>query len=300
MTSIEYQPPSLLQKVVKGRAGYLFLLPHFIFFAIFVLYPFFKGIYSSFFNYTILNFDFWGLKGYSTILKDRLFWVALRNSGYYTLGIVPLWLFKALIISVMLFPFAARVQTFYKAVFYLPHVVSIVIISMIWLWIYNPQYGFLNSLLKMAGMPAQVWLGNKSLAMPSIIFMQFVMGGGTTIVLISAALAGIPQSYIEVARIEGANPVQVFFKILLPLIKPIILYLVVIGTINSFQVFGQIYIMTKGGPEFATETMVYQIYTRAFQQFDFGLALSQSVIMMLILMVFAAIQFKWLGGGVEY
>ncbi len=276
------------------------MIPHFLFFAVFVLYPFVRGIYTSFFNYTIMEFNFWGLDGYFKIFKDRLFWIALRNSAYYTLGIVPLWLFKALIISVMLFPFAARVQTFFKAVFYLPHVVSVVIISMIWLWIYNPQYGLLNALLKMVGLPAQVWLGNKALAMPSVIFMQFVMGGGTTIVLISAALAGIPPSYIEVARIEGANPVQVFFKILLPLIKPIILYLVVMGTINSFQVFGQIYVLTQGGPEFATETMVYQIYTRAFQHFDLGLALSQSVIMMLILMVFALIQFKWLGGGVEY
>jgi multiple sugar transport system permease protein len=300
MVAVGYKSPRLISRIIKGRAGYLFILPHFTFFAIFVLYPFFKGIYSSFFNYTILEFNFWGLKGYGKILHDRLFWVALRNSAYYTLGIVPLWLFKALIISVMLFPFAARVQTFFKAVFYLPHVVSVVIISMIWLWIYNPQFGLLNSIMRMAGLPTKVWLGNKLLAMPSIIFMQFVMGGGTTIVLISAALAGIPDSYIEVARIEGANPAQVFFKILLPLIKPIILYLVVIGTINSFQVFGQIYILTKGGPEFATETMVYQIYTRAFQDYDFGLALSQSVIMMLLLMLLAVFQFRWLGGEVEY
>ena len=177
---------------------------------------------------------------------------------------------------------------------------SLVIISCIWLWIYNPQYGLLNALLKMVGLHGQVWLGNKYLAMPSIIFMQFVMGGGTTIVLISAALASIPPSYIEVARIEGANPVQVFFKIMLPLIKPIILYLVVIGTIGSFQVFTQIYILTKGGPEFSTVTMVYQIYERAFLTFDYGVALSQSVLLMLLLIVLAIVQFKWLGGGVEY
>jgi multiple sugar transport system permease protein len=152
----------------------------------------------------------------------------------------------------------------------------------------------------MAGLSGRVWLGNKYLALPSIIFMQFVMGGGTTIVLVSAALAGIPPSYIEVARIEGASPVQVFFRIMLPLIKPVILYLVVVGTINSFQVFGQIYVLTKGGPEFSTTTMVYQIYERAFMDFDFGLALSQSVVMILILVVLAMFQFRWLGGGVEY
>ncbi len=252
--------PSLIQRIIRGRAGYLFLLPHFAFFAVFFLVPFFQGLYYSFFKYTLLNYEFWGFNGYAKLFKDRLFWMALRNSAYYTLGIVPLWLFKALIISVMLFPFAAKIQTFFKALFYLPHVASVIIISMIWLWIYEPQYGLLNAILKIVGLPGQVWLGNKLLAMPSIIFMQLVMGGGTTIVLVSAALAGIPPSYIEVARIEGANPVQVFFMIMLPLIKPVLLYLVVVGTINSFQVFGQIYVLTSGGPEFSTTTMVYKIY----------------------------------------
>jgi multiple sugar transport system permease protein len=293
-------PDGLLRRMYKGRAGYFFLAPHFIFFAVFFLIPFFQGLYFSFFRYNLGTFQFWGLKGYVRLLSERLFWVALRNTAYYTLAIVPLWLFKALIISVMLFPFSSRVQTFYKALFYLPHVASTVIISLIWLWIYNPQFGLLNAGLRSIGLPEQVWLGNKYLAMPSVIVMQFVMGGGTTIVLLSAALAGLPNEYIEVARIEGANPVQVFLRIMLPLIRPVILYLVVIGTINSFQVFDQVFVLTKGGPEFSTVTMVYQIYERAFVTFDFGLALSESVILMLILMGFAVIQFRFLGGGVEY
>ena len=290
----------LLQRMIAGRAGYLFLLPHFALFAVFFLFPFLQGLYYSFFRFSLGGFRFWGLEGYATLLRDRLFWVALWNSAYYTLAIVPLWLFKALIISVMLFPFSTRVQTVFKALFYLPHVASVVIISLIWLWIYNPQFGFLNALLRMGGLEPQVWLGNKLLAMPSVILMQFVMGGGTTIVLLSAALAGMPGEYIEVARIEGANPAQVFVRIMLPLIKPVILYLVVVGTINSFQVFDQVYVLTKGGPEFTTMTMVYQIYERAFLTFDFGTALSESVILMLVLIVFAVMQFRLLGGGVEY
>lgn len=290
----------LLRRMAKGRAGYLFLAPHFVFFAVFFLFPFFQGLYLSFFRFNLGTFEFWGLKGYERLFNDRLFWVALRNTAYYTLAIVPLWLLKALVISVMLFPFSARIQTVYKALFYLPHVASTVIISLVWLWIYNPQFGLLNAGMRALGLSPQVWLGNKALAMPSVIFMQFVMGGGTTIVLLSAALAGIPNEYIEVCRIEGANPVQVFFRVMLPLIRPVILYLVVIGTINSFQVFDQVFVLTKGGPEFSTVTMVYQIYERAFITFDFGVALSESVILMLILMVFALIQFRFLGGGVEY
>jgi len=291
----------LLRRIAKGRSGYLFLAPHFLFFALFFLYPFCQGIFRSFFSYSFGSFEFWGFQGYRKLLQDRLFWVALKNTAYYTLSIVPLWLLKALVVSVLLFPFSSRVQTFYKALFYLPHVASVVIISLLWLWIYNPQYGLLNALLKLAGLPAQVWLGNRILAMPSVIFMQLVMGGGTTIVLLSAALAGIPPEYIEVARIEGARQSQVFFRIMLPLIKPVILYLVVIGTINSFQVFEQVYVMTRGGPEFSTVTLVYQIYDRAFLTFDFGLALAESVVLMLILMALAVVQFRFLGGGaVEY
>lgn len=291
---------SLLKRAKKERSGYLFILPHFLFFAVFFLIPVIWGIYYSFFNYTLFEFDFWGLRGYAKLLKDRYFWIALRNTFYYTVGIVPLWLIKALIISVLLFPFSTRLQTAFKSMFYLPHVSSLVIISMIWLWIYEPQYGLLNAVMKLLHLPTQIWLGNRFLAMPSIIFMQFIMGGGSTIVLVSAALAGIPSSFVEVAHIEGANPVQIFFKILLPSIKPIILYLVVMGTINSFQVFTQVYVLTKGGPEFATTTMVYQIYYRAFENFNLGASLAQSVLMMLILVVFAIIQFKWLGEEVEY
>jgi len=292
--------PGPLKRAKKERSGYLFILPHFIFFAVFFLIPVVWGIYYSFFNYTLFEFDFWGLKGYAKLLKDRYFWIALRNTFYYAAGIVPLWLIKALIISVLLFPFSTRLQTIFKSMFYLPHVSSLVIISLIWLWIYEPQYGLLNAMMKLMHLPTQIWLGNRFLAMPSIIFMQFVMGGGSTIVLVSAALAGIPPSFVEVARMEGANPVQIFFKILLPSIKPIILYLVVMGTINSFQVFTQVYVLTKGGPEFATTTMVYQIYYRAFENFDLGASLAQSVLMMLVLVVFAVIQFKWLGAEVEY
>jgi multiple sugar transport system permease protein len=293
-------PARLWKQVRKEKAGYLFILPHFVFFTVFFLAPVIWGLYYSLFNYTLFDFSFWGLKGYFKLLGDRYFWIALRNTAYYTAGVVPLWLIKALIISVLLFPFATRTQTVYKSLFYLPHVSSLVIVSMIWLWLYEPQFGLFNYLLKMLHLPPQVWLGNRRLAMPSIIFMQVVMGGGSTIVLVSAALASIPPSFIEVARIEGASPVQVFFRILLPSIKPIILYLVVMGTIRSFQAFTQIYVLTRGGPEFSTTTMVFQIYRRAFIEFDIGLSLAQSVLMMGILVVMAVIQFKWLGGEVEY
>ena len=115
--SAAFRRPGLFRRIISHRAAYFFLLPHFLFFCVFFLIPFFQGLYYSFFNYRLGEFTFWGLRGYGKLLKDRLFWMALRNSAYYTLGIVPLWLFKALIISVLLFGFSARVQTVYKALF---------------------------------------------------------------------------------------------------------------------------------------------------------------------------------------
>ena len=143
-------------------------------------------------------------------------------------------------------------------------------------------------------------MGNTLTAMPSLILMQVVMGGGSSIVLISAAMNGIPTYLYEAAELDGARPVQVFFRITLPLLKPTLLYLVVTGTINSFQVFTNIYLMTRGGPQFATTTIVYMIYDTAFKQFQFGPASAMAMVLFVITAIFALVQFKWLGQEVEY
>ena len=126
------------------------------------------------------------------------------------------------------------------------------------------------------------------------------MGGGSSIVLLSAALARIPRDLYEVAILDGATRGQMFRNIIIPLIRPVLLYLVVTGTINTFQVFESIYIMTQGGPQFATITLVYRIYTTAFQQFNLGLASAQAIILFAFTFILAWIQFRWLGQNVEY
>jgi multiple sugar transport system permease protein len=130
--------------------------------------------------------------------------------------------------------------------------------------------------------------------------MQVVMGGGSSIVLLAAALARIPRDLYEVAILDGASRGTIFRHITVPLIRPVLLYLVVTGTINTFQVFESVYIMTQGGPQFATITLVYRIYTTAFQQFNLGLASAQAIVLFAVTLVLAWIQFKWLGQNVEY
>lgn len=292
--------PGLLKEMVKQRWGYYFILPSFLFYAAFFLVPVLWSMVLSFLDYGWWGTSFVGLDNYRAVFEDRIFWIGMRNTVYYTFGVVPLWLGKALLVASLIFPFRKSLQTFFKAAFYLPHVTSAVIISMIWLWIYNPPFGLLNYIMKAVGLDPVTWLGNTATAMPAIIFMTVVMGGGSSIVLISAAMNGIPEHLYEAAELDGASDRHIFWKITLPLLRPTLLYLIVMGTISSFQVFTNIYLMTQGGPQFSTTTIVYQIYDLAFSRFQFGQASAMAMVLFLITFVFAMVQFKWLGQEVEY
>lgn len=291
---------SLFKRIYKDRYGYFFLLPHFIFFLIFFLIPVGSGVYLSLFDYNVFSKTFIGLENYKEIFSDWLFKKALVNTFVYTFGVVPLWLGKALLVTVLIYPFRKPIKTFFKTVFYLPHVTSSVIISLIWLWIFNPTFGLLNYLMKLLGLNPVIWLGNKLTAMPSLIAMQVIMGGGSTIVLLSAAMASIPEYYFESAKLEGANSWKIFTKITIPLLKPTILYALVMGMIANFQTFSNIYVMTQGGPEFSTITVAYLVYTTAFRDYNLGLASAMSMVMFVILVGLGIVQFKWLGSNVQY
>ena len=287
-------------RIIKARWAYFFVAPHLVLYCVFFLLPVAWSMVLSLLDYQWWGVEFVGVANYVRVFADPIFWKAVVNTAYYTLGVVPLWLGKALIISALIFPFRKPLQTFFKAAFYLPHVTSAVILSMIWLWIYNPPFGLLNYLLAFLGVDPVAWLGNKLTAMPSLILMQVVMGGGSSIVLISAAMNGIPMYLYEAAELDGARPAQVFLRVTLPLLKPTLLYLVVTGTINSFQVFTNIYLMTRGGPQFSTTTIVYMIYDTAFKQFQFGPASAMAMVLFVITALFALVQFRWLGQEVEY
>jgi len=291
---------NLSKKIWKERWGYLFVLPHFIPFLIFFLIPVIWGIYLSLFDYNVFSKTFIGFGNYKEIFSSWLFLKALKNTFFYTFGVVPLWLAKALLVTVLIYPFHKSIRTFYKTIFYIPHVSSTVIIAMIWLWIFNPSFGLLDYFVRFLGIDPLVWLGNKATAMPSLILMQVIMGGGSTIVLLSAAMSSIPEYYFEAAKLEGANSWNIFYRITLPLLKPAILYVLVMGTVANFQTFSNIYIMTQGGPEFSTITVAYLVYETAFKNYNLGLASSISVVMFLILSGLAIIQFRWLGKNVEY
>ena len=281
-------------------AAYLFLLPQLSVFLIFVVLPVVFALVLAFMDYRPTRLSFVGFDNFRRVFTDPLMGIALRNTSIFTVGVVVFWLGKALLIAYLIDPLSKSLQTFFKSAFYLPTVTSGVIISLIWLWIFNPTFGLLNAIMNVFGFENVAWLGNPNTALASLIGMQVIMGGGSSIVLLSAALARIPRDLYEVAILDGATRGQMFRNIIIPLIKPVLLYLVVTGTINTFQVFESIYIMTQGGPQFATITLVYRIYTTAFQQFNLGLASAQAIVLFAFTFLLAWIQFRWLGQNVEY
>lgn len=281
-------------------AGYAFILPQFSVFFVFFLLPVLFAVVLAFMDYRPTRMSWVGFDNFRRVFTDPLMAVALRNTSIFTLAVVILWLGKALLIAYLIDPLSKGLQTFFKSAFYLPTVTSGVIISLVWLWIFNPTFGLLNAMLNTFGLENIAWLGNTRTALPALIGMQVIMGGGSSIVLLSAALARIPRDLYEVAILDGASRGAMFRNIIVPLIRPVLLYLVVTGTINTFQVFESVYIMTQGGPQFATITLVYRIYTTAFQQFNLGLASAQSLVLFAFTFVLAWVQFRWLGQNVEY
>ena len=291
---------STIKRIIKARWAYFFVAPAMIHFAVFNVYPILSTVYLSFVRFNLQGNTWVGLQNYQVAMNDPIFWKSLANTALYTMVVVPVGVGIALFLSSLIFPLKPSAQNVFKGAFYLPHVVSAVVVSMIWLWMFDSAHGLLNYLLSVMHLQPVSWLGESRTAMPSLMFMAVAGGGGAAIILYLAAMGGIPESLYEAARIDGANRWTEFWKITLPLLKPTTLYLVVMGTIGSFQVFTSIYMMTRGGPNFATATIVYRIYQTAFEFLKLGRASAMALVLALIIIAISAIQFKLLGTEVEY
>lgn len=281
--------------------GYVFVAVPILVFLIFTAYPLISAFIISFQKYKPLGSDWVGLENYKSLLHDSLFFKSIKNTVIYTIGAVPVNLLISFVLALLIFPLKKWMQTFFKAVYYLPAVASGVTTSLVWLWIYQPlPGGLLNRVVSVFGISTQNWLGSSSTAMLSLLIMTWLGSQGVSVIIYLAALGGIPDSLFEVADLEGAS----FFKkvryIVIPLLKPTTLFLAVTGVINSFQVFANAYLMTGGGPDNATNTIGLLIFQNAFTYSNFGVASAQALILTVIIAVISAIQFKYLGGDVEY
>ena len=280
----------LLWQIVQSRWAYFFIAPCLITFLVFQVYPIIYSFYLSFTHYDVGKPPQWNnLANFSFLVADETFWAALQNTLWMVGVLVPAGLAIALFLSVLIFRFSPNVQTFFKSAYYLPAVVSAVVISFVWLWIYHPVFGLFNALLNLLGQPDVLWLSQRSTALPAILFMTLAGGGGASVVLYLAAMGAIPADLYEVAEIDGANDRQKFWNITLPLLKPTTLYLLVVGVIGTIQFFTPVYILTDGGPANATVSLGLLIYRYAFRfnRLDLAATLGMLMFLVTILIVFA-------------
>ncbi|MGI6209349.1 MAG: carbohydrate ABC transporter permease [Anaerolineae bacterium] len=296
------RPPATGRASVQSIAwSYFFLLPSIVPFLVFTALPLLQSIVMSVQNVQVRGPSaFVGLSNFANVVENPIFWKGVANSAIYTAFVVPIWLVIALFLSALVFSLPLRLHGPVKGAFYLPGVVSGVVISLIWSFVFHPQSGLLNALMDVLGLPHQYWLGHPKTALGSLIFMSLAGGGGGSIVLFTASMAAIPYDLHEVAMVDGATPITRFFRITLPLLKPIILFMLITGTIGSFQIFEPVLILTAGGPNYATTTVVFQIYQYAFQYFKFGIASAQALLLAVVIMIISVIQFRLLASDVSY
>ena len=291
---------------LKGHAvrdwlmSYLFLLPALGFFLLFVAFPMGKGIYISFFDYNLGGFDFTGFDNYVHLLKDETYLKSMRNTVVIVLVTVPVVIAFSLFVALNIYKRKEASRSFFRGVFYLPAVSSVVSITVVWGWIYHPNFGLLNYVTGLLGMEPTSWLGDPKTALTCIIVVLVTTSVGQPIILYVASLGNIPASYIEAAQIDRATPGQIFRKITWPMLMPTNLYIIVITTINSFQIFSLIQLLTAGGPLYETSTVMYGVYETAFKLGRFGLASAMGVILAVVIGIISVIQFKYLGSDVEY
>ena len=284
------------------RTSYLFLLPMLLFFVSFVIIPMGMGIITSFFNYTMSSFQFIGLKNYIELFKDPKFLRSFWNTFVIVVVTVPAVTVFSLWVSSIIYDKNAWVTSSFRGVFYLPVVTGTVPVVVVWKWIFDKYAGILNYILVSLGIIDKniSWLGNKDTAIWCILAILFTTSIGQPIVLYISALANVDPSVLEAAEVDGASKMRTFWQVKWPSIMPTTLYVVVITTINSFQVFALIQLLTSGGPVYSTSTIMYYLYDNAFSLYRYGYANAMGVVLAIVIGFFSVLQFKSIKSNVDY
>jgi multiple sugar transport system permease protein len=292
----------------RDITGWLFVLPHLILFAVFLLVPVGYGIYLSMHRWHVLaNVHPWvGLANYRAALNDDIFWLALRNTIWFVVLAVPLGNAVSLGLALGLNGLR-RGNVFFKIALYLPVIISISVVAVLWRWLYNTEVGLLNQSFKMMvewlrgmGMPwipaykPVPWLANPAWVMPSIALMSIWWTAGANMILYLAGLGNIPDDYHEAARIDGASDMQRFRHITWPLLRPTLLFCLVISVLGSFQVFGQSYVLFApgSGPARSGLTLALYMYQQGFNQYEIGYGAAIAYLLFLFVLVLTAFQFR--------
>ncbi|WP_284642956.1 carbohydrate ABC transporter permease [Paenibacillus silviterrae] len=280
---------------------YAMVAPSIIIFSIFFIYPIFYMIYLSLHSWDFVSpeKDFVGFDNFVELFETKQFRQVLNNSLNYTLLTVSL----TTILSLFLALWLNRKGLFYGIVqgaIFSPHIISLVSVSLVWMWLMDPQFGLLNWLLEVVGLPKLEWLSHPSSSLLSLVIVAVWKGVGFNTLVFIAGLQSIPKDMYEAAALDESGPLRTFYKITLPMLSPTLFFLVIINMIGSFQVFETIAIMTQGGPVNSTNTLVYYIYQYGFRFFKIGYASAAGVILLVVVGLLTLVYFKLLSRKVHY
>ena len=280
----------------ETKAGYAFMLPSLVFFIGFVIIPMVMCVVTSFFDSTMGDTQdvFVGFANYVELVNDPIFRKALVNTLIIVVVSVPIVCVFSLWVATVLYDLKMWATSLFRIIFYLPVVTGSVAVTVVWKWMFNNYYGIFNYLGKASGLISQNinWLGDERFALGCIILILLTTSVGQPIVLYVSALGNVDQSLIEAAQVDGSTRSQVFWKIKWPQIMPTTLYILIITTINSFQCFALIQLLTSGGPNHATDTIMYYIYYTCFKLYRYGYANAMGVVLAIIIAIISAIQYK--------
>jgi len=285
----------------QTRVAYAFLAPGLLLFAAYRLYPLLEGLRLSFTNARLGRpLQQWvGLANYTRLLEATRFHVSLWNTALYTVAsTLPI---LAVPLALALALNRGRLKNLLRSVFFFPFTLSVVTVGLAWLWLLDPVVGPFNYYLRALGAPTRSWLADPHTAMAAIILTTVWWVTGYYLVIYLAGLQDIPRELYEAAALDGASGPRAFVAITLPLLRPVLLFVVVTHVIGSFQLFGQVFVLTNGGPGDATRTVVQHLYETAFQNFfQFGAASAMAWVLFAVILIFSLLQFRLLRGHTEY
>ena len=290
-----------------GFSAYAFVLPSIIFILIFVIFPIVGTLYYSFTNYDLMQEPRWvGWKNYQDLATEPRFVPAVRNTVVFAFGTVPSGVITSLLLAVLINR-QIRMIYFYRAMFYMPVVSSFVSVTLIWLWMYEPNFGLINSTFDVLGLPRSKWLKGPETALFAIILMSVWKNMGLNMVIYLAGLQGIPPHLYEAAEIDGAGRRAQLFRITLPLLAPTTFFVVIVYFIGALQVFVQVFIMACpnaqvvcGGPLDSTVSVVMLIYLEAFANLQMGFAAAMSFLLFLVIGIITLLNARLLSYDIGY
>lgn len=274
----------------------LFILPALVGLLTFYVLPFVRGVFISFTDWNLLTPPRWvGLGNYRQLLADRDFWRALRLTVYYVVLNIPLQTVLALALAVLMDRLTRSVLV--RGILIFPYLLSNVVVALLWLWLLDPNLGLVNAFLGLLGIPKQPFLGSPDQAMPAVAGINIWRHMGVTALLLFAGLQTIPREVYEAAAIDGASGLRTFWSVTLPLLRPVLAFVLVTTVIGSFQIFDTIAVTTKGGPAAATRVIYWYIYEMAFNRFRMGYATAISMALFVILILITILQMRFFRAG---